>query len=145
MSAVVKPVRIIVSELGARADRWVDAFEDGTRPVLHLVQQPMENTGDFALRVREAVDALTEAQRAPERAVLVGGGRTDGDAIAARQFILRVVLTAMVRQGGGRMTLVAEGPERFTMQSLAATAAAMTDGSGVQLMVSTSDAAIAAA
>lgn len=145
MSSAVKPVRILVSELGARADRWEDAWNDGDRPVLHLMQQPAENMGDFALRVREAMEALAEANRLPERVAIVGGGLTDADTNTARQFILRVLLTPMVRQGGGSATLVAEGRERLAMQSLAVTAGLMTRGTGVSLGVSTSDAAIAAA
>lgn len=145
MSSPLKPVRILVSELGARAGRWAEAFDDGSRPMLHLTQQPAENMADFALRVREAVEALAEADRIPERVALVGGGLKDADTAVARQFILRVLLTPMVRQGGGSLTLVAEGPERLAMQSLAATAGQMTRGTGVSLAVSTSDAAIAAA
>ena len=57
MTAIFKTVRLVVSELGASGERWADAWQSMGRPVLHLHQQPSENIADFAIRVREALEA----------------------------------------------------------------------------------------
>ena len=100
MTATFKAVRLVVSELGARGDAWADTWQGIGRPALHLLQQPDENIADFAMRVREALEALTEAGRFPEKAVLLGGGGTDPDTLFARQFALRVILTVTVVEAG---------------------------------------------
>jgi hypothetical protein len=145
MTATFKTVRLVVSELGAHGDRWADTWQEMGRPVLHLVQQPAENIADFAMRVREALEALNEAGRFPEKAVVLGGGGIDPDTLFARQFALRVILTSMVRQGGGDVLLAADGRDRFAMQSLASTAREMVHGTGVSVRMVEADAAIAAA
>ena len=145
MTATFKTVRLVVSELGASGDRWADTWQSMGRPVLHLAQQPSENIADFAIRVREALEALGEAGRFPEKAVLLGGGAIDADTLVARQFALRVILTAMVRQGGGDVLLAPEGRDRFAMKSLGATAREMVHGTGVTVRVVEADASIAAA
>ena len=101
MTANFKSVRLVVSELHAPAQRWVDAWQAAGQPVLHLSQQPHESMADFVLRVREAVEALTEANRLPVKTVFVGGGALDADTLASRQFALRVIVSTMVRHGGG--------------------------------------------
>lgn len=145
MTATFKAVRLVVSELGARGDAWADTWQGIGRPALHLLQQPDENIADFAMRVREALEALTEAGRFPEKAVLLGGGGTDPDTLFARQFALRVILTSMVRQGGGDVLLSADGKDRFAMQSLATTARDMVHGTGVTVTVVEAGSAIVAA
>lgn len=140
-----KTVRLVLAELGADGDRWVEAWEAGERPVLHLIQQVTETTAEFADRVREALEALAEADRIPEKAVLLAGPGADADALVARYFSLRLVLSAMVRQGGGEVYLVGDRRERLAMQSLASTSQEMVRGTGVSVQVAASAPAVAAA
>lgn len=144
MTTAFKSVRLVVSELGARADRWVDTWTAQGKPVVHLAQQRDEAMGDFVLRVREAVEALTEANRLPNTAVLVGAGSTDVESLASRQFALRVLLTTLVRHGGGDVFLTGEARDRHAMRSLAVMAHGMVEGTGVKVAVVSPDAAIAA-
>lgn len=145
MTTTFKTVRLVISELGTDGDHWVDAWEAGQRPVLHLVQQLTESTSDFADRVREALDALAEANRIPEKAVLLASSGADSDALLSRYFTLRLVLNNMVRQGGGQVYLVGERRERLAMQSLATTAQEMVRGTGVSVQVATQNDAVVAA
>lgn len=145
MTTTFKTVRLVISELGADGDRWVTAWEQGQRPVLHLVQQVSESTSEFANRVREALDALSEANRIPEKAVLLTSRSSDPDALLARYYTLRLVLSTMVRQGGGRVYLSGDRRDRLAMQSLASTTQEMVRGTGVSVMVAASDDAVVAA
>jgi len=145
MTTTFKTVRLVISELGSDGDRWIDAWQAGQRPVLHLVQQLNESTREFADRIREALDALHEANRIPEKAVLLANRDSDPEALVSRYFMLRLVLSGMVRQGGGEVYLVGDRKDRLATQSLAKTAAEMVRGTGVSVQVASSDAAVAAA
>lgn len=145
MTSPFKTVRLVISELGAKPERWVDAWSAGGRPVIHLAQQRGEAMGDFVIRVREAIEALAEANRIPATAVMVGSGRVDAESLASRQFALRVLLTTLVRNGGGEVFLTGERRDKYAMQSLAQTAFGMVEGSGVRLAVVGPDSAVVAA
>ena len=114
-----RPTSLIIAERSSEWTPWVDRFKADAPDVVVLLEEKGEKTKDFALRVRDKINELVAADRAPAWAVLVGGGRTDRSALEGRHLTLRAIATEMAKNGGGRVLLEDAGPDRFTMAALA--------------------------
>jgi hypothetical protein len=110
---------LIVAERKSDWTPWVDRFKADAPDVVVLLQEKGEKTNDFAMRVRDKVRELVAEGRSPSWAVLVGGGRTDSQALESRSLKLRAIATEMAKGGGGRVLLSDAGADRYTMAALA--------------------------
>ena len=131
MTPPTHSVSMIVAEQGGQWAPWVDRFREITPDVVVVLQQVGESLSELSMRVRRQVAELERDGLSLEQAVLVGGGRTDREALASRSLAIRAMATGMARQGGGRVTLDDAGADRFSMAAIAATVADLVMGTGV--------------
>ena len=131
MTPPTHSVAMIVAETGGAWHPWVDRFREITPDVVLVLQQVGESLSELAMRVRGRVAELERDGLSLEQSVLVGGGRTDREALAARSLAIRAMATGMASQGGGRVMLEDAGPDRFSMAAIAATVADLVVGTGV--------------
>jgi len=131
MTVPTHNVSMIVAENGGAWTPWVDRFREITPDVVLVLQQVGESLSELAMRVRGRVTELEREGLSLEQAVLVGGGRTDREALAARSLAIRAMATGMASQGGGRVTLEDAGTDRFSMAAIAATVSDLVAGTGV--------------
>ncbi len=133
MESGAKRVSLIAAEMGGYWAPWAERLGAGTPDVVQVVQQAGEKLSQFALRIRTRVAELGRQGIAVDQAVLVGGGRTDADALSARSLAIRAVAAEMARQGGGIVLLDDSGADRYSMAGLAATVAPLVYGTGVRI------------
>lgn len=133
MTVQAKRVCLIAAERGGHWAPWVERFRRRTPDVVVVLQQIGEKLSQFALRVRGRVTELEREGVCVEQAVLVGGGRTDSDALAARSLAIRAMAAGMARHGGGNVVLEDAGADRHSMAALAATVAPLVYGTGVSI------------
>lgn len=124
-------VSMVVAERDSDWSRWVERFRFHTPDVVVVTQRPGEKVAAFATRVRARVAELEDQGSQVDRAVIVGGGRTDRDALAARSLAIRALASAMAHQGGGDLLLDDRGADRYSMHALAFTVAELVRGTGV--------------
>jgi len=122
---------LIIAERSSDWAAWVERFRADAPDVVVMVEEKGEKTKDFAVRVRDKVKELVADGRAPEWAVLVGGGRIDKVALESRSLTLRAIATEMAKSGGGRVLLEDAGPDRFSMAALASAVQMMVRGTSV--------------
>jgi len=122
---------MIVAERGSAWTPWVERFRLATPEVRVVLQHRGESMSALAMRVRTQLAELERHGLRPERAVIVGGGRTDGDALAARSGCLRAITSGMARGSGGEVLLDDSGSDRLAMAGLALAVNALTHGTGV--------------
>jgi len=122
---------MIIAERGAPWAPWAERFRALGPDVVVVLQHVGEPIADLAARVRARLVELEAAGQAPQRAVLVGGGRVDRDALSARSLTLRAVASSMARTGGGSVVLDDAGADRYSMAALAATVSMLVRGTGV--------------
>ncbi|MEM1415004.1 MAG: hypothetical protein AAGH15_08900 [Myxococcota bacterium] len=134
-----EPTSFVIAERGGDWATWVERFQRSTPDVAVVVQEPGESVGDLAMRVRARVAALEEDGGAVDQAVLVGGGRTDSEAISARSLVLRALTAPMVAAGAGIITLDGQGRDRYAMMALASTVSPMVMGTGVSIAPAAND------
>ncbi|RLB54522.1 MAG: hypothetical protein DRJ42_08800 [Deltaproteobacteria bacterium] len=126
-----QPTSLIIAERKSAWASWVERFRADAPNVVVVLQERDEKINHFAVRVRDKLNELVAENRAPEWAVLVGGGRVDRDALEARSLELRAIATEMAKSGGGRVLLEDAGPDRFSMAALATTVQMMVRGTSV--------------
>jgi hypothetical protein len=124
---------MVVAEHGALWAPWADRAREEYRDVVVLSQGEAEPIEAFADRVRERVQALANANEAPTRAVVVGGGRTDQRALQARSTLVRSIAVRMGTAGGGFVRLIDAGRDRFSMAAIAATVSMFSKGTRVRV------------
>jgi len=134
MPIVPEPTSLIVAERGSDWTRWVDVLRAETPGCDVIVQQPGESVGALSQRVRAHVASLVDGGGTLRNAVIVGGGRTDADAISARSQAVRAIVAPMVKAAGGRLFLSAGSPDRLAMMGLAGVVAPMLVGTGVTVL-----------
>lgn len=131
MTSPLHNVSMIVAEKGGLWAPWVERFRAETPDVVVVLQQVGESLHEMAMRVRARVSELEQDGFALEQAVLVGGGRTDHEALSSRSLAIRAMATGMATQGGGRVMLDDAGDDRFSMAAIAATVSDLVLGTGV--------------
>lgn len=131
------PISLIVAERGGDWVSWADRLQGRGHTVELVLQEKGESIGDFAHRVRGKLDSLEITDNSPEVAVLVGGGRNDGTALAARSLALRAISAKMISANRGTLLLEGRGADRFPMMALASTVAAQVRGTGVRVAPAT--------
>jgi len=131
MSTDSRNSSIVVAEHGSRWAPWAERFRMDGPDVVVILQRRGESSAKLPLRVRGRPAELGREGRPPARAVVVGGGRTDADALSARSLTIRSIAAEMANNGGGTLMLDDAGADRFSMAALAATVAELTRGSGV--------------
>jgi hypothetical protein len=124
-------VSMVVAERGSDWSSWAERFRKSCPEVVVMQQMRGETAADFVYRVRHRVTELDRAGHNLHEAAIVGGGRTDSDAMAARSLAIRALVAPMVRAGGGRVFLGSSHQDRFSMLALASTVAEMLRGTGV--------------
>jgi len=134
MPIVPEPTSLIVAERGSDWTPWVDVLRAQTPDCAVIVQQPGESVDALAVRVRSHVAALVDRGGEIRNAVLVGGGRTDADAISARSQAIRAIVAPMVSAAGGRLYLSSRAADRLAMMGLASVVAPMLEGTGVRVV-----------
>ncbi len=127
------PTSMIIAERGSAWAAWVERLQREGANVVVLQQDSGETAARFALRVRARVADLASNGAAPSRAVLVGGGRSDRDMVAARSLAIRAIAQEMGRHGGGHVLLEDAGNDRFSMAALASTVQMLLGGTGVHV------------
>jgi broad specificity phosphatase PhoE len=124
---------LIVAERGSAWASWAERYRSVGPDVVVVLQEKGETAPEFAARVRARIAEMELSGRCPERAVLVGGGRADRDAVTARSLAVRSIASAMARHGGGKLTLDSAHPDRFAMAAIAATVSDLIRGTGVRV------------
>jgi hypothetical protein len=134
MKSETKRVSLIAAEKGGYWAPWVERFRADTPDVVVVLQQVGEKLGEFSLRIRARLAELERNGISMEQSVLVGGGRTDADALSARSVAIRSMAAAMARHGGGDVTLDDAGDDRHAMAALAVTVSPLVSGTGVRVV-----------
>ena len=142
MTTEAARVSLIAAEKGGPWAPWVERFRARTPDVVVVLQQVGEKLPEFALRIRARMAELERDGVTVDQAVLVGGGRTDGEALTARSVAIRAMAAAMARCGGGDVMLDHAGSDRHTMAALAATVTPLVTGTGVRVVHSANDQAL---
>lgn len=132
MNPTSSNIAMVIAERGSDWTRWVDRLRNDETDVCMIMQQDGETVSQLASRVRHRVEELAEGETL-SRAVIVGGGRTDADAVSARSLTIRALVAPMVQAGGGEVVLASSYKDRFSMMGLASTVASMLHGTGVQV------------
>jgi hypothetical protein len=138
-------VSMVIAERGSEWSSWAEQLRKVCPEVVVMQQLKGETVATFAHRVRARVADLERAGRTLHEAAIVGGGRTDSDAMAARSLAIRALVSPMVRAGGGRVFLGNAGRDRYAMLGLASAAAEMLRGTGVAVAPAGAAPALAAA
>lgn len=133
MTARSHNVSMIVAENGGAWAPWVEQFRSAAGDVVLVLQQVGESLPELAMRVRARVSELERDGFSLEQAVLVGGGRTDPDALSARSLAIRAMASGMATRGGGHVMLDDAGTDRFSMAALAVTVSDLVAGTGVSV------------
>jgi hypothetical protein len=138
-------VSMVVAERGSDWSGWAEQLRKGCPEVVVMQQLKGETVAAFVHRVRTRVAEIDRSGRTLHEAAIVGGGRTDSDAMAARSLAIRALVSPMVHAGGGRVFLGSAGRDRYAMLGLASAAAEMLRGTGVAVAPADSAPALAAA
>lgn len=140
----VPSVSMVVAERGSEWSGWFAALKKACAEVILVQQERGESPSAFAQRVRTRVSELDQLGQTLREAVIVGGGRTDKDAIAARSLEIRALVSPMVRAGAGRVFLGSGGRDKYSMHALASLVGEMLRGTGVLVAPSNEAPALAA-
>lgn len=134
MMQTTQSIEVVVAELGADWSSYARHVGVNDAELVVIEQAERETATELARRVRTCVDSLETEGKVVDSAVLVGGGRTDNDVLAARSLALRAIVSPMVRNGRGQVLLHANGRDRHSMKGLATMVAEMIRGSGVDVV-----------
>lgn len=137
-------ISIVVAERGSDWSGWAESFRQTCPEVVVVQQQKEESASAFAQRVRARVTELESSGQTLRDAVIVGGGRTDNEAMAARSLEIRALVSPMVRAGVGRMFLGSREQDKYSMLALASLVAEMVRGTGVSVAPANGALALAA-
>ncbi len=144
MTNLATNVSIVVAERGSDWSGWAEALRARCPEVVVVQQLKGESPSDFAQRVRSRVTEIDGAGQTLQDAVIVGGGRTDKDAMAARSLEIRALVSPMVRAGAGHVYLGGRDQDKFSMLALASLVAEMLRGTGVSVAPTSGAPALAA-
>ncbi len=144
MTNLLPNVSMVVAERGSDWSGWAEALRQGCPEVVVVQQATEESPSAFAQRVRSRVSELDSSGQTLREAVIVGGGRTDKDAMAARSLEIRALVSPMVRAGTGRVFLGSREQDKFSMLALASLVAEMLRGTGVSVAPTSGTPALAA-
>ncbi len=133
MNTPITYASMVVAERGSDWAGWVERFREECPSVVLVVQQPGESLAELSVRVRDRAEEIEAGDPQVSTAVIVGGGRTDADALAARSLSIRAIASLMARSGGGRLLLDAKAEDRYSMMALASTVSDMVGGTGVRI------------
>ena len=130
---------LVIAELGSAWRPWVERWSTSGRGVVPVVQEEGESTTRFALRVRATIEELAGCGVFLDRAVIVGGGSRELDALSARALIIRSLSSTMATHGFGKLWLEPLGPERLSFAALVETVGELVLASGVQIALAKSE------
>ena len=138
-------IAVVVAQEGADPHASVEALRAHTPNVVTLAQAPGEPDHEMVYRVRACVQELRDRGRRIGTAALVarpGFGLGDVPGTAEQ---LRALLTAMVQQGAGHIHLYSsEAVRPLALTALAETIRDQVRGTGVEIVSSDSEPAVAA-